>query len=92
MADCLHAYVSGRVQGVFFRAHKQKEAHELGLVGWVRNLSDGRVEILAEGPKPALRELAAWCKGEGAPSSSVEGVEEEWPKAEGKFTMFTIRS
>jgi len=52
--------VEGRVQGVFFRASTQAEAVRLGLLGWVRNLPDGRVEVLASGASAAQEALAAW--------------------------------
>ncbi len=52
--------VEGRVQGVFFRASTQAEAVRLGLLGWVRNLPDGRVEVLASGTSPAQEALATW--------------------------------
>ena len=54
--------VSGRVQGVFFRAATQDKARSLGLAGWVRNLPDGRVELVAEGTDAAVSELLAWCR------------------------------
>jgi len=54
--------VAGRVQGVFFRAATQDKARSLGLAGCVRNLPDGRVELLAEGPDAAVCELIAWCR------------------------------
>jgi len=70
--------VSGRVQGVFFRGSTAAEARRLGLAGWARNLSDGRVEVVAAGADAALSELAAWL-WQGPPAARVEGVEvEEW--------------
>ena len=54
--------VAGRVQGVFFRAATQDMARSLGLAGWVRNLPDGRVELLAEGTDAAVSELLTWCR------------------------------
>ncbi len=55
--NILHAHVRGRVQGVYFRGWTRSQAQRLGLNGWVRNLRDGRVEVLAQGDETALREL-----------------------------------
>jgi acylphosphatase len=59
---CLHYYVSGKVQGVWFRASTKEQADQLGLTGWVRNLADGRVEVLACGDKDKIVKLSAWLK------------------------------
>jgi acylphosphatase len=56
----LHAFVSGRVQGVWFRKNTQEQAQMLGLTGWVRNLSDGRVEVMAFGEEASLKVLEVW--------------------------------
>lgn len=78
-----HVYVSGRVQGVYFRATCAQEARRLGLSGWVRNLADGRVELLASGPRRAVMDLVAWCR-RGPPEARVTDVQIEWlPPAEG---------
>jgi acylphosphatase len=66
--------VSGRVQGVFYRASTQRKAEALGLTGWVRNLPDGRVEVLASGPEDALKELRDWL-WQGPPHAAVTGVQ-----------------
>ncbi|HET7925322.1 MAG TPA: acylphosphatase [Rhodanobacteraceae bacterium] len=68
--------VSGRVQGVFFRASTQNEARRLGLAGVARNLEDGRVEVIASGADDALSALERWLR-QGPPSARVEGVERE---------------
>ncbi len=90
MNERLRLLVSGRVQGVFFRAHTQEEARRLGLTGWVRNLPDGRVEALAEGPRDALEALLAWARV-GPPSARVTGVDARWDAAEGTHAGFEIR-
>jgi len=66
--------VSGRVQGVAFRAHTAAEARALGLSGWVRNLRDGRVELVAQGPAAAVDALEAWCRV-GPSLARVDGIE-----------------
>ena len=59
---CIHCTISGKVQGVWFRASTQTEAQRLGITGWARNLPDGRVEVLACGEKEKLAELYEWLK------------------------------
>lgn len=74
---CLHGYVSGRVQGVFFRQATAEQAERLEVDGWVRNLGDGRVEVLLEGEEPAVRELAAWLEQGPAKAKVTEVTLEE---------------
>jgi len=81
--------VSGRVQGVFFRDHTRRWASSLNLTGWVRNLSDGRVEALAEGDKENIEKLAAKLQ-EGPPLAHVDNVEVEWEDYKGDFKDFRI--
>ncbi|MHA6494759.1 acylphosphatase [Pseudomonas borbori] len=71
---CMHGYVSGQVQGVGFRQHTVTEAERLDLDGWVRNLADGRVEVLFEGDSDAVGELATWLET-GPASAQVSAVE-----------------
>ena len=59
---CWHALVRGRVQGVAYRQHTDEQAQRLDLDGWVRNLEDGRVEVLFEGETDAVQELATWLE------------------------------
>lgn len=68
--------VSGRVQGVFFRASTKAQAHALGLVGHVRNLDDGSVEVVASGSTQALASLQRWLH-EGPANACVESVVRE---------------
>lgn len=70
---CLRCLVSGRVQGVYYRASTQRRAQTLGLSGWVRNLSDGNVELVAMGAEHALRALEDWL-WQGPPHAQVTGV------------------
>ncbi len=81
--------VSGFVQGVFFRRETTDFARRLGLVGWVRNLSDGRVETVAEGEKAKLDELIRFCHL-GPPGARVRHVEVEWLDYTGEFRGFRI--
>jgi acylphosphatase len=82
-------FVSGLVQGVFFRDHTQRWATSLNLTGWVRNLRDGRVEILAEGDKEKIDELISRLN-EGPPSSQVDSVNVKWKEYKGEFEDFRI--
>lgn len=66
-------YVSGRVQGVFFRASARAEAERLGVRGYARNLPDGRVEVVGEADSAALAELERWLR-QGPPNAIVTGV------------------
>jgi len=84
-----HVFVSGRVQGVFFRDHTRRWATSLGLMGWVRNLLDSRVEVLAEGEKGRLEDLVARLK-QGPPMSEVRGAEVTWEDFRGEFDDFRI--
>lgn len=69
----VHILVTGKVQGVFFRKHTQLVATKLELHGWVQNLEDGRVEILAQGNEDALKTLVKWCN-RGSPKAKVTNV------------------
>jgi acylphosphatase len=81
--------VSGRVQGVFFRDHTRRWATSLGLSGWVKNLWDGRVEVLAEGEKESLETLIGRLE-QGPPSASVENVTVTWEDYQDAFSGFRI--
>ena len=71
---CKHGYVSGRVQGVYFRQATAQQAERLDLDGWVRNLTDGRVEVLFEGDEAAVAELASWLE-QGPQAAEVTALE-----------------
>ncbi len=92
MADLVRVYllVSGRVQGVAFRASTVDEARRLGVRGWVRNLADGRVEAEAEGERARVEALVAWCR-RGPPLARVEGVEVAWSAHRGDLEVFVAR-
>jgi acylphosphatase len=85
-----HIYVSGRVQGVFYRSNTRRKALELGLKGWVRNLGDGRVEIVAEGGEERLERLIEWCR-RGPPMARVTGLEVRWENPTGEYEDFEVR-
>jgi acylphosphatase len=85
----IHAIVSGRVQGVSYRASTASEARRLGVVGWVRNRPDGTVELEAEGPEETISQLLAWC-AQGPPSAAVSNVEVEDVPVKGDETMFSV--
>lgn len=82
--------VSGLVQGVCFRQSTVDEARRLGLQGWVRNLPDGRVEVLAEGERGAVEGLVRSCR-RGPPAARVEGVETVWSDPVGDLGPFAAR-
>lgn len=86
---CMHGYVSGKVQGVYYRQTTQEEADRLELDGWVRNLEDGRVEVLFEGEEAAVRELAAWLE-QGPEEARVSAVELEVHPLQG-IVGFVVR-
>jgi acylphosphatase len=71
---CIHAFVSGLVQGVCFRSATKAKAQDLNLKGWVRNLSDGRVEVLACGDQEAVLQLQTWLH-QGPARAKVDNVE-----------------
>ncbi len=78
----LTALVHGLVQGVGYRRYVQSRARDLGLAGYAENLSDGRVEVIAEGDEPDLRHLLHWLR-RGPPHAEVKGVEEQWSEGSG---------
>lgn len=85
-----HLIIKGRVQGVCFRAFAREEAQRLELVGWVKNLPDESVEMVAEGPREALDRLIKWAH-KGPPAARVETVVVEWDEATGEFKTFGMK-
>ena len=85
-----HVFVSGSVQGVFFRSKTQQIAEASGVVGWVRNLPDGNVEAVFEGEEEAVKALIEFCRHgpRGAVVTNVELTKENY---EGEFQEFEIR-
>ena len=87
--QCMHAFVSGRVQGVSFRQNTAEQAERLELAGWVRNLDDGRVEVLFEGEAAAVSELSAWLE-QGPLRAEVTALELQ-PQALQGIAGFVVR-
>ena len=85
-----HVYVSGRVQGVFFRSNLQKEAERRNITGWVRNLHNGRVEAVFEGEKFDVDHLIEFCK-RGPSGAIITNIEVFWERYTGEFKNFKIR-
>ncbi len=82
-------FISGRVQGVYFRVYTRDAALGFGLRGWVRNLPDGRVEAVIEGEERQVEEMLKWC-WHGSPSSRVDKVEVVAELYQGEFEDFSI--
>jgi len=85
-----HVFVSGRVQGVFFRSETEDEANRRNIAGWVRNTSDGRVEAIFEGEKEDVEKLIDFCR-RGPPGARVKNVDVQWDDYTGEFRDFKIR-
>lgn len=86
----LSMLISGKVQGVYYRASLAEEANRLGVTGYARNLPDGRVEIVAEGAHEALIAIRQWCSN-GPPAAVVDRVEVTEGPATGEFSSFEVR-
>lgn len=86
---CLHCYIAGRVQGVFYREGTRRKAKELGITGYVKNLSDGRVEVVVCGELEKVEEMREWF-WDGPPAADVTDVtvkEIDWQE----HTDFEVR-
>ncbi len=86
----VHVWVKGRVQGVGFRAHVQYSARQIGVTGWVRNVSDDTVEAVGEGDRARLERLVDAMK-RGPIGSQVDESNVEWQNATGEFVDFQMR-
>lgn len=86
----VHVIISGRVQGVFFRAETQRTAMNFNLAGWVRNTADGRVEAVFEGEDENVDKMIAWCHI-GPPAARVQEVIAEEEPYTGEFRDFNIK-
>ena len=85
-----HVMISGRVQGVFFRAETREAARRNGVSGWVRNTRDGRVEAVFEGSTEDVQKMIDWCWS-GSPAARVENVEVDHQGYQGEFDSFSVR-
>jgi acylphosphatase len=85
-----HIFISGMVQGVFFRSETRHEAKKRGVKGWVRNIPDGRVEAVFEGEQENVKELVEFCK-RGPPGARVTSIDVIWENYTGEFRDFEIR-
>jgi len=85
----VHLYIEGYVQGVFFRDTMRRLAQSLGLTGWTKNLSDGRVEAVVEGEEEKVEQLVSWCH-RGPPLAHVSRVDVNREPYTGKYDAFTI--
>ncbi len=85
-----HVYVSGYVQGVFFRACTRDEALKSEITGWVKNLADGRVEAVFEGNQNQIEKIISWCH-KGPPGANVRNVKVNYENYTDEFTTFEIR-
>ena len=84
-----HVIISGRVQGVAFRADTRWTAQRIGVFGWVRNRRDGTVEAVIEGDTSRVENMLAWCR-RGPALARVDDVKLEWEPYTGEFTQFVI--
>jgi acylphosphatase len=86
----VHVIISGRVQGVFFRAETERKASSLNLTGWVRNMPDRHVEAVFEGEEKAVDQMITWCHS-GPPLARVDHVIVEDAPYTGKFQSFRVK-
>ena len=90
MKSNVHVIISGRVQGVWFRATTKQKAEQLGLTGWVRNSPEGNVEAVIEGEVNIIQEMLEWCH-HGPPLAKVENVEVKNQEPTNGFNGFSIK-
>ena len=85
----VHVYISGKVQGVYFRQNTVCKAKELNVLGWIRNLKDGRVEAVFEGGQENVNKLVDWCNA-GPKNAIVKNMEIVHESYENEFSSFQI--
>lgn len=86
----VHVFISGNVQGVFFRSNIRERANKLNLKGFVKNLSDGRVEAIFEGEKENINEILKFCK-KGPIGAKIKNIEIREEKVSNGFNSFEVR-
>lgn len=86
----VHIFVTGRVQGVFFRENTKRKAEKLGILSWIKNLIDGRVEAVFEGKKEKVEEITSWLK-RGPFLAKVDNLEIDLEEYQGEFNNFEIK-
>ena len=84
-----HVFIRGKVQGVYFRQNTRIVATRHGVMGWVRNLKDGRVELVLEGNEMDVNEVIEWCYA-GPPKATVEDVNINYERYTGEFREFKV--
>lgn len=84
-----HVFISGRVQGVYFRQNTKQVATRHRVTGWVRNLPDGRVEAVFEGDEMDVNEVIEWCHV-GPPKAKVQDINVKFQKYTGEFADFNV--
>jgi len=87
----IHLFVSGRVQGISFRWRTRHKAQQIKVLGWVKNLPDGRVEMILEGERERIEELIEWVRKEPF-LVKVDNLEKKWEEYQGEFSDFEIRT
>lgn len=87
----IEVMLSGRVQGVGFRHFTRRNAQELGLSGWVRNVANGNVQVVAEGPKDDLNTFLKRLRS-GPSAATVVNADVRWDEAEGEFGRFEVKA
>lgn len=85
----IHLFISGKVQGVYFRHNTRIVAMKFGVKGWVRNVEDGRVEAIFEGDAANVNAVVEWCHT-GPPNAIVDGVKVEYDSYHDEFLDFGI--
>lgn len=85
-----HVFIDGKVQRVGFRYFVQTKAQEMGIEGWVKNLADGRVEAVFEGPKPNVLIMIEKCR-KGPRASRVDNIDLNWEKTDNNLESFRVK-